>query len=375
MFLWTILALILALALWLFLYFTFSSRIGTNPKGERLARIQASPNYKEGKFQNVVETNMDMPFHVMRKVMWEMMKGGDGREPKDTIKTVPLDVKAWEAIPDTAFAVAWFGHSSLLIKAGGLTFLTDPVFGERASTFSFAGPKRFAYDRYMSVDQLPHVDVVLISHDHYDHLDEETIKELVAVSSSNRELRYITALGVGAHLEYWGVKADAITEKDWWESVEVGPVKLSLTPARHFSGRNLNNRFSTLWGGWVIEANGRKVYFGADSGYSPTFKEVGDRFGPFDLVLLECGAYNEFWANIHMMPEETAQAAKDLRAAVLMPVHWGKFSLALHHWKDPIQRLTKKSAELGVPLLTPRIGRIVVNADSAASEPWWEGVE
>lgn len=366
-----ILALIGVLALALFLYFAFAPRIGTNPKGERLARILASPNQKEGKFQNVVETNMDMPFHVMRKVLWETIRGAEGREPVDTIRTVPLDPEAWNAVPDTSFAVAWFGHSSLLIKAGGVTFLVDPVFGERASTFSFAGPKRFPYDRHMSVDQLPKVDVVLLSHDHYDHLDHETIGQLV---KQRPEVRYIAPLGVGAHLEYWGVKAAAITEKDWWESVEAGPVKLTLTPARHFSGRNLNNRFTTLWGAWAIEASGKKVYFGADSGYSPTFLEVGQRLGPFDLVLLECGAYNEHWANIHMMPEETAQAAKDLRAAVLMPVHWGKFSLALHHWKDPIERLAKKAGELDVALLTPQVGRIVVDADSSATEAWWEEV-
>ena len=169
--------------------------------------------------------------------------------------------------------------------------------------------------------------------------------------------------------------ASAITEKDWWESVTVGDVTLTLTPSRHFSGRRLSNRFTTLWGAWVIEANGKRIYFGADSGWSPTFKEVGERFGPFDLAMLECGAYNENWSNIHMMPEETAQAAVDLRARVLMPIHWGKFSLAMHSWKEPIERLTKKAAELNMPLLTPRIGRIVTNADPAASEQWWSGVK
>lgn len=362
-----LLGIVVVFLAWLFLYFQFSPRIGSDPTGDRLERIQASPHSEAGKFRNVVETNMDMPMSVMAKVAMEMLQGGAAREPKDTLPTVDMDRAAWEAVPDSSFAVAWFGHSSLLIKMGGTTFLVDPVFGERASTFSFAGPKRFNYRQHMRVDLLPQVDVVLLSHDHYDHLDYGTILQL-------KDKRFIAPLGVGAHLEAWGVAPEAITEKDWWEGLEVGAVKLTLAPSRHFSGRGMFNRFSTLWGSWVFEAHGKKVYFGADSGYSPTFKEVGERYGPFDLAMLECGAYNQQWANIHMMPEETAQAAVDVRAKVLMPVHWAKFSLAMHPWKEPIERLAVKANELGVPLLTPRIGAIVVDADPAMSENWWQAL-
>ncbi|HRH69365.1 MAG TPA: MBL fold metallo-hydrolase [Flavobacteriales bacterium] len=363
-----LLGIVALLVVTFFAYFAFAPRIGSNPEGARLARIQASPNYRDGKFQNLVETNMDMPVSKLLGVTWEFIKGGEGREPKDTLPTVDLDLAAWKAVPDTSFAVAWFGHSSLLIKLGGTTFLVDPVFDERASTFSFAGPERFNYRQHMRVDLLPAVDVVLLSHDHYDHLDRATVEQL-------KDKRFIAPLGVGAHLEYWGIPAASITEKDWWESVEAGPVTLTLAPSRHFSGRGLNNRASTLWGSWVMESQGRKVYFGADSGYSPTFKEVGERFGPFDLALLECGAYNVLWSNIHMMPEETAQAARDVKARVLMPVHWAKFSLAMHTWTEPIERLTVKAEELGVPLLTPRIGAIVTDADLSRSERWWDGLK
>ncbi len=365
--LWLLGVIVLLVAAFL-TYFALAPRIGGNPTGERLLRIQASPNFREGKFRNVVETNMDIPPGKMAGVMWQVLKGGEDREPKDTLPTVELDRTAWEAVPDSSFAVAWFGHSSLLIKMGGTTFLADPVFGERASTFSFAGPKRFNYRQHMRVDLLPPVDVVLLSHDHYDHLDHETILQL-------KDKRFITPLGVGAHLERWGIPASAITEKDWWESVEVGGVKLTLAPSRHFSGRGLNNRASTLWGSWVVEAGNRKVYFGADSGYSPTFREVGQRFGPFNLALLECGAYNELWRSIHMMPEEVAQAAAELQARVLMPIHWGKFNLAMHPWKEPVERLTAKANELGMPLLTPSIGAVVVDADLSRSERWWAGLE
>ena len=396
MLLWSLLSLVVLLVLLFIGYFKLAPRIGSNPAGGRLAKLRSLPNYREGKLHNVVDTNMDMPLGTLLGVMWEFIKGAPGREPKAVIPNVPFDRKAWDALPDTGFAFVWFGHSSLLLKVEGVTFLIDPVFGERASTFSFAGPKRFNYREHMRVDLLPKLDVVLLSHDHYDHLCHETMRELleaqkaVTVSSSNRDqmsrsmvrrahhdnavtLQFITALGVGAHLEHWGIAASSIAEKAWWESVEVGPVKLTLAPARHFSGRGLTNRFSTLWGSWAFECKGQRIYFGADSGYSPTFKEVGERLGPFDLAFLECGAYNERWSNIHMMPEETAQAAVDVKAKVLMPIHWAKYSLGMHTWKEPITRLSKKAVELNVELFTPRPGRIVRWPDSAASERWWEG--
>ena len=362
--LWILFGILAALGLALVLYFSFASRIGANPQGARLERIKASPNQRDGRFRNLVETNMDMPIGTMLGVLWEFIKGGEGREPKDTIPVVEFDAAAWASVPDSAIAVCWFGHSSLLLKVEGRTFLCDPVFGERASTFSFAGPKRFAYVRHMDVDQLPPIDAVLLSHDHYDHLDHETIVRL-------KDQRFIAPLGVGAHLEHWGVPADSIVEKDWWESVELGAVKLTLAPSRHFSGRGMTNRFSTLWGSWVLQGRSKRVYFGADSGYSPSFKEIGERFGLFDLALLECGAYNERWPEIHMMPEETAQAAVDVGARVLMPIHWGKFSLAMHPWKEPVTRVEAKAAELGITLLTPRIGRIVNGPDLGLSERWW----
>lgn len=369
MLLWIFLAAIAVVVIAVLLYFQFSPRVGSDPAGTRLERIQSSPNYRDGKFQNVLETNMDMPFSTMAKIAWQFIKGGEGRETKDTIPTVAFDRKAWEAVPDSSYALAWFGHSSLLIKLNGITLLCDPVFGERASTFSFMGPKRFTYDRYMSVDQLPHVDVVLLSHDHYDHLDRETVLQL-----KDKVERWVMPLGVGAHLEAWGVAADRISEHDWWESLDLAGLRLALAPSRHFSGRGLSNRYSTLWGSWVLEGGGKRIYFGADSGPSSTFAELGQRFGSFDLVLLECGAYNVAWAEIHMRPEESAQAAKDMGAEVFMPIHWAKFSLAMHTWKEPVELVSEAAHSLGLPLLTPRVGRIVVDADLASSERWWDEV-
>lgn len=370
-----LLGIIALLTVAFFAYFALAPRIGGNPTGERLSRIQASPNYKEGKFRNMMETSMDLPPGKMLGVMWQFLKGGEGREPKDTLPTVDFDRAIWEAVPDTSFAVAWFGHSTLLIKLDGVTVLTDPVFGERASMFAFAGPKRFPYTHPMEVGLLPKVDVVVLSHDHYDHLCHETITALVRAAAGGSLPRFIAPLGVGAHLEAWGVPAAAITEKDLWESTTLADVGFTLVPSRHFSGRGLTNRFSTLWGSWVLQGRTRKVYFGADSGYSPVFKEVGARFGPFDLAFLECGAYNRDWADIHMFPERSAQAAVDVQARLLMPIHWAKFNLALHPWKEPVERLSAAAGSLGVPLFTPRIGRIVQEPFVEASERWWTTVE
>jgi L-ascorbate metabolism protein UlaG (beta-lactamase superfamily) len=365
----------------LIVYFRTAARIGSNPAGERRRRIEQLPNYRNGKLHNAIPTDMNMPFTTVLKVMWTMLKGEKGREPEQPIPVVPFDRTAWEALPENEVAICWLGHSTVLIKLDGVTFLTDPVFGERASTFTFAGPKRFVYSEQMEVWRLPWVDFVLLSHDHYDHLCYETIHALVVLRMSGAAhdrpkvpLKFIAALGVGAHLEKWGVPEDRITEVEWNQQVEANGVRLTFAPTRHFTGRSMTNRFSTLWGSFVLEGKSKRLYFGADSGYSPTFKELGERFGRFDLAMLECGAYSSYWPDIHMFPEETAQAAKDLNAEVLMPIHWGKFALGLHPWKESIERVTKNARELKLPLFTPRIGRIVTRLDPLSSELWWEGL-
>ncbi|MBK8500607.1 MAG: MBL fold metallo-hydrolase [Flavobacteriales bacterium] len=354
--------------LFMLVYFRMAARIGSNPTGDRLKRIQALTNYRDGKLHNAVPTNMNMPFTTMLKVIWTMVKGEKGREPEKPIPVVPFDRAAWEALPEKEVAICWLGHSCVLIKLDGVTFLTDPVFGERASTFTFAGPKHFRYTDRMTVEQLPHIDVLLLSHDHYDHLCYETIVALVA---SGKIVRTVAALGVGAHLEKWGMPPVAITEVEWWQQVDAANVKLTFAPARHFTGRSMTNRFSTLWGSFVLEGRSKRIFFGADSGYSLAFKDLGERFGRFDLAMLECGAYSEHWPDIHMFPAETAKAAEDLNADVLLPIHWGKFALGLHPWKEPIERITRKAEDVKLPLLTPRIGRIITKLDPSSSERWW----
>jgi len=361
-----IIALVILITISLILFFNFAPQIGGSPEGKRLERMKSSENYKLGKFHNTITTKMDMKSGKMLGVMLEFFKNNDNREPGGMIQTHkfnPIDFKDLD--PDN-FSFTWFGHSSILLKIDGKTLLIDPVFSDRASMFSFMGPKRFPYSNYMNVDLLPEVDAVLISHDHYDHLDYETMLKL-----KDKVDRFYVPLSVGAHLEKWGIPSQNIVELNWWDSTDFDSIALVFTPSRHFSGRGLNNRFSTLWGAWVIQGSKEKIFFGGDSGYFPGFKKIGEKYGPFDLAFLECGAYNENWSEIHMMPEEAVQASKDLKSKLLMPIHWGKFNLALHPWKEPIQRAIKKGEELNVNIITPEIGEMVTLDDQLMTTHWW----
>ncbi len=361
-----IIALVILITISLILFFNFAPQIGGSPEGKRLERMKSSENYKLGKFHNTITTKMDMKSGKMLGVMLEFFKNNDNREPGGMIQTHKFNPIDFKDQSSDNFSFTWFGHSSILIKIDGKVILIDPVFSDRASMFSFMGPKRFPYSNYMNVDLLPEVDAVLISHDHYDHLDYETMLKL-----KDKVDRFYVPLSVGAHLEKWGIPSQNIVELTWWDSVDLGTLNLAFTPSRHFSGRGLNNRFSTLWGAWVIQGSKEKIFFGGDSGYFPGFKKIGETYGPFDLAFLECGAYNENWSEIHMMPEETVQASKDLKSKLLMPIHWGKFNLALHPWKEPIQRAIKKGEELNVNIITPEIGEMVTLNDQLMTTHWW----
>lgn len=350
-------------------FLSLAPQIGADADERHLERMQSSPNYRDGKFRNQVPTELG-PSAKMMGAMWDFFRGAADREPTRPIPTVPLDKGAWSAIPAEQPAVVWLGHSTLLIKIGGKTLLTDPVFSERASMFSFAGPKRFPYQPPISVEDLPPADAVIISHDHYDHLDYQTILKI-----HPKVKQFLVPLGVGAHLEKWGVPAEKIMERDWWDTVTLDSLELTMVPTRHFSGRGLMNRNTTLWCGWAIRSGNHNTLYGGDSGYFPGFREIGEKLGPFDLVMLECGAYSQYWPSIHMMPEETAQAAADLQARQLLPIHWGKFNLSLHPWKEPVERLLQKATELKLNVITPQPGELVRIGSDAPQRPWWRSVE
>jgi L-ascorbate metabolism protein UlaG (beta-lactamase superfamily) len=336
---------------------------GSNPQGKRLDRIRHSVNYKNGSFQNIHETSVSAPGTSFAKMFWEFMFNKDPDNiPKTSIPSVQTDLKN---LADDKPAIVWFGHSSYLIKTQGVNILVDPVFSGNASPVAMFG-KCFPGSNVYGSEAMPPIDICIITHDHYDHLDYKTIKEL------EPKVKYFyTALGVGAHLEKWGIDPDRIIELDWWEKHE-GPDGsiIAATPARHFSGRGFT-RGKTLWASFVIRIHGYSVYIGGDSGYDDHFKQIAERFGPFDIAMLECGQYGNGWPFIHMTPEQTAHAALDLQAKVLMPVHWAKFSLALHAWNEPINRLVKATSENEVKITTPLIGEPVVLDSIYPDKTWW----
>ncbi len=281
-------------------FFAVAQQVGTKASGNRLQVIQSSPQYKNGRFENVIETKLDLSFRTMFKTLYDMMNGKEGRVPSKPIHTKKFDKEIFNGLGNgSTAAIAWFGHSTVLIKIHGKVFLTDPVIvGKRASMLSSVGPKRFDYTHPLDLDELPVIDATLLSHDHYDHLDYPTILKIKKIVK-----HFIVPLGVGAHLEKWGVPPSQVQEFDWWEQFAFGPdIKLTCVPSRHFSGRTPAGRDRTLWCSWIIKGMVQQIYFGADSGYSPSFKKIGDRYGPFDICLLECGAYSKYWPHIHMMP-------------------------------------------------------------------------
>ncbi|MCB0277985.1 MAG: MBL fold metallo-hydrolase [Calditrichaeota bacterium] len=363
-----ILAAIIVIAVLLYIYFNSAPQIGGTAEGKRLERMQSSPQYQAGEFRNANQNKQALAIGKMFGAMWAFLTEGENKEPETTIRTYPFNAADIDTIPDDELAITWFGHSTLLIRIEGKTFLTDPLLtSERASMFSFMGPKRFPYDHYTSVDELPKIDAVIMSHDHYDHLDYETILDL-----KDKISHFYMPIGVGAHFEAWGVKPEQITELDWWETIKHDSIELVFTPTQHFSGRAFSDRNATLWGSWVIKGQKKRVYFSGDSGYFPGFKEIGDKYGPFDITLLECGAYNKRWADIHMFPEETVQANVDLSGKLMLPIHWGKYSLSTHSWYDSPERMIKKAKELNVDFTTPEVGQTIRLSQAVPKTKWWE---
>ena len=303
---------------------------------------------------------------IVFKVLPRYLSNREERTPQEPLGPFRTDPGVFATEPESGLRVTWMGHSSSLLELDGVRLLIDPVWDERASPFSWMGPKRF-FPAPLALEHLPRLDAVILSHDHFDHLGEGTVRRLAQLQP---ETRWITTLGVGAILRGFGVRAEAIEELDWTESATVGAVTLTAMPARHFSGRSLRNRFHTLWASWVLNGPRHRVFYGADSGEWSGFSEVGKRWGPFDLSMLEIGAFDPLWADIHMGPEGALRTFGQLGGAgLLMPIHWGLFDLALHGWRQPIERMW---AEPGVKLWSPEPGlpTEVVDGVEVRSE-WW----
>lgn len=362
----SILSILIILVVLGVLFVNLSPEFGAMPSKEKVLEYEKLDYYSNGKFENLIQTNMDMDFLKAMKMLPEFFKNDPTRIPSFELPVSNRD--SLELVQDSLpTRLVWFGHSAFLLQIDGKNILIDPMFGEVPAPNPLLGKKRFFKNLPIEIEKLPEIDLIIISHDHYDHLDYGSIQKL-----KGKTKQFYVPLGVGAHFESWGVKPNQIHEMSWWEEAEVEGLSLVFTPSRHFSGRGPTNRFSTLWGSWVIKGNQDNIYFSGDSGYGSHFKEIGDKYGPFDFAMMECGQYNERWKEIHMMPEETAMAGKDIQAKIIMPIHWAAFTLAMHSWTDPVERVTAKAKEIAQPLLVPKIGEFINLRDSLwTKEEWW----
>ena len=350
------------------LFIRYAPQFGASPAGEHLEQLKKSKNYNGSEFQNLVTTEMNMNAGQIASTLYKWLFEDNGKKPKNPLPT-QLNLSQ-EEDHDSITHVTWYGHSAILLEIDGKNLLIDPMLGPAASPVPFLS-KRFPYREPIELDNLPEIDAVIISHDHYDHLDYPSISYL-----KDKAKHFFVPLGVGAHLREWEVEAGKITELDWWQSASFQGLELVATPARHFSGRKFNDRNKTLWASWVILGAQHKIFFSGDGGYFNGFKEIGEKYGPFDFTMIECGQYNKNWAAIHMMPEESVQANIDVRGKLMMPIHWGAFNLSLHSWKEPVERMLQKARQENVAVVFPIIGhKLNVSLPPEGVTQWWKNHE
>ena len=348
------------------LFVNLSPEFGGTPSKEQKEKFTASSNYKKGTFINLGDVKMNMSFSNFTKMLKLYFSPQPNTIPKKNITVQKIDSVAIAEYKDQTRLV-WFGHSTFLLQMNNKNILIDPMFGKVPAPHPMLGNNRFSKELPIEIEKLPKIDAVILSHDHYDHLDYGSIKKL-----KGKVTHFYTPLGVGAHLQAWGVSKENITELDWWQENTLNDLKLVCTPAQHFSGRGINDRGTTLWSSWVIQSTTENIFFSGDSGYGSHFKDIGDKYGPFDIGLLECGQYNELWSEIHMMPEETAQAGVDIKAEIIMPIHWGAFKLAMHSWTDPVERILNKANELKINTIVPKIGEPIFLDKNPKNSLWWK---
>lgn len=360
------LAIVLVFAIAVILFMQQKS-FGKKPSGKRLELIKKSPNYRDGAFQNIHETPNFAEDVTFFGAMRGFFFGRDKRnEPVDQIPSVKTNLLQLDPSKNV---LVWFGHSSYFMQIDGKKFLVDPVFSGAASPVSFTTKAFKGADAYQVAD-MPEIDFLFISHDHWDHLDYKTVTEL-----KPKVKKVVTSLGTGEHLEYWGYDPAIIIEKDWNETIPLAEGFTAYsTPSRHFSGRGFK-RNQALWTSWVLQTPSLRIYLGGDSGYDTHFAEIGNKYGPFDLAILEHGQYNHMWKYIHLLPGEPLKAVHDLKAKALLPVHSGKFALAMHAWDEPLNNLSAEVKGTGTRLLTPLIGEEVRLLDSTqVFTEWWKGL-
>ncbi len=342
---------------------------GKKAAGARLERMQSSVQWADGAFRNAQPILPGLRSADARPTLTDFLCGGDRRKPDAPLPAVDPR-RAWATPVETGLRATWLGHSTVLLEMDGVRVLTDPVWGQRASPSRLLGPKRFQ-PVPITLSQLPPIDVVVISHDHYDHLDLPTIRKLAKTN-----VPFVTTLGVGAHLEAWGVPPERITELDWWQSHTLPghELRITATPSQHFSGRSLGGRNDTLWASLAIHSARHAVFFSGDTGLTPAYRTIAERLGRFDLVMLEVGAFHPSWGDIHLGPENALKALELLGGGSFLPVHWGTFNLAMHAWDDPPETLMKLAPAQGVHLVMPRLGEAVEPSRVERVTPWWRDV-
>jgi L-ascorbate metabolism protein UlaG (beta-lactamase superfamily) len=344
---------------------------GSLPDDRQSKEFEKSPqfNSQTKTFQNrnakLVEKMRKEAMNFGTVIEW--LKAGKNRTPHQPLPEVKPDLADFVR-PSEFLKVIWFGHSSLLLNFAGKIILIDPVFSPSAGPFSFM-VKRFQQP-VLSRDELPEIDYIIISHDHYDHLDMDTVRFF-----KDKRAKFLAPLGVGSHLNAWGIESARITELDWWSGISFEGIEFIATPAQHFSGRTLASQNRTLWASWVIKGHGLSIFFSGDSGYDIHFKNIGDLYGPFDIAFIENGQYNVKWQAVHALPEQSVQAYFDLKAKKYFPIHWGMFVLSMHTWREPVDRLLQLARERGVNLVTPKIGEISVISPNYKNLEWWIDLE
>lgn len=345
-------------------YWLINPQFGGRLSEAEKERFKNSPLWNGKIFENQTTTTMDINIKTMPGLIKDNISGRKARDPEQELPLKAFSKEAW-AHEGNAFRYLWFGHSTGLLHLDGKNILIDPMFGQDASPIGPFRTKRYSFNAIDQIEKLPEIDAVFISHDHYDHLDYESI-----VRIKQKVEHFYVPLGVKRHLLRWEVAEEKITEMDWWDAIQLDATQITFVPARHFSGRGPFDRGESLWGGWAFINPQQRIFWSGDGGYDEHFKLIGEKLGPFDLAFVECGQYNKLWHHIHMYPEESVQAAIDVKAKAAMPIHWGAFTLALHHWKDPVQRFLAEAKKQELEVIMPELG-VIQKAQQAHSEPYW----